>query len=235
MAISLVRSFADEALASGTLNLAVPAAGLARGNLAVLGFLLVRDVGDDLQSVADSAGNGWSLAIKDDDARLRSVYIYYSRLATALTNGQNITITVGPGGNGDMRACCAEFSDIAASPLDQTASQDTVVDVDVSSGLTGTTAQAGEVLIGVHASSNGQTPSWTPTNSFTALDNVILHAVQRFAVQYRIVASIAQYESTGTASGTPNFSNILGTFKEDLTNSASDRLVPHHGVGMGRW
>jgi hypothetical protein len=93
------------------------------------------------------------------------------------------------------------------------------------SGVTGTTIQATEVLYGVHASNTGLGLTWTPGSGWAAITGTNItggkhsHSVDgdELYMQRRAVSATGTYESDGTVSSANNIGSLIVTFKQSAT------------------
>lgn len=155
----------------------------------------------------------------------------YTQIGTDYTNGATINVWKcenGTGGASHTATATAASSDwwwVAFIEISgaAAASQDQLVDFtnDTSSpftsGTTGTTAQANELILAALYSDNySGADSWTWGNSFTELATGIeFGRYGNMAVGYRIVSSTGTYQSSVTTTGSPsNVTTLIVTFKE---------------------
>lgn len=207
MAIAFVKAFYDEDNV-----ITIPAGGIAQGNFLVLGFLH-DDNTNAVTAINDTAGNTYAQAvINDDNAANRHVAIWYAYMTTGLSAGNTITLTQVASHAGCI---VGEFSGITSvTPLDKTQQGDTVSGTSHTTGLTASTAQADELLIGVHGTMAG-TAAFTNTGSWIrdAAMTQTPFGVYRVSMQYQIVSSVGTYESTGTTAGATAYGQVIATFE----------------------
>lgn len=218
MAIAFVK---DATAASDTVT--VPAGGFAAGSLVVMGGIW-DDTSSTVSAINDTAGNTYAAAQTIVGNGI-TITIWYSVLANALSAGNTIVATLA-GNNGVWVA--AEFSGIGDSPLDQapTGTTDTAV-INHTSGTTGTTAVADELLIGLHG---------TPANAtYTATGSFIINEQTNpfgfaMSMQYRIVAATGTYASTCDTDSNKSCNNLIATFKGSVSapTGVSNRYLTRH-------
>ncbi len=163
--------------------------------------------------ITDSNSNSWSNAWVQNGGVGKAAQYY----AESITGGAGHTVTcTRPGGSGVIGLAIGEFSGIAvSSSLDQTASANFNTNVSpYSSGSTGSTAQADELLIGVGAGNTGATPGASIPGLFT--DAVVLpdSSPEGVIASYAIVNATGAYAYAfdyGQASNTERAG--IATFK----------------------
>lgn len=194
-----------------THDFSTPAAGFAAGNLLVVRALIPSD-SITFNTVTDQAGNTYVIdQTQNTGGNVSSVMIARSILATPLTSGQFVRITLSSGAA--LGGHIAEFSGIDTSPLDKKTSNDNGFATTWTSGTTAATTVADELLVAVMCSdaSKRQTPNlnW---NEEADLDMV--SAGRGLVSQYRIVSSTGTYASGGQwASGSDDGPAAIATYK----------------------
>jgi hypothetical protein len=159
--------------------------------------------------------------------------LWYSVLTNALVSGNSVTISLA-GNDGIWIA--QEFSGIASSPLDQAPAGTTdSAATNHTSGTTGTTAQADEVLIGLHGNAGNQ--AYTATGGYTQQPAGGITAFGSFqlAMQYLIVAATGTYASTCTTAAGANSNNLIATFKGSTTPPTVQTLRPDADTTTTGW
>jgi hypothetical protein len=177
-----------------------------------------------LSFVADSTSggtpSGWTLAVTQNQTAYSYVYLYY-KIAGA-SESSHITVSVPSGGPWSLGY--AEFTSIAASPLDTTASaQNQGGSGSIASGTTSGTSQANEVWVcvaGVVQAYYGvpvYVSSWS--GGFTSATGDIFYEYGNpgdtgLNMAYKIVSSTGSASSTATLSSNATHSTgVIATFK----------------------
>lgn len=166
--------------------------GAAVGNLVVVrGIIDINSI--SILSLDDTRGNTWSLDLSDSLDNL--AFIASSVLTTALQVGDNVNVNLD--NSAQFMGIISAFDSIAANPLDQGISFSSSSGSGWTSGLTGTTTQASELLIAVCVGESSGDLS-TPTNGF--IGEISQNSANQFHVltaQYKIVSSVGAYNTTG--------------------------------------
>jgi hypothetical protein len=118
------------------------------------------------------------------------------------------------------------------------------------SGNTATTAQAIEVMYGVHASNTSLGLTWTPGSGWAAITGTGIsggkhsHSVDgdELYVQRKAVSATGAYASDGTVSSANNIGSLIVTFRQDaggaiaLTDAEWHPLEPQtNPLTIARW
>ncbi len=161
-------------------------------------------------SVTDNKGNTYTKAVGliITTASGNGTEIWYSQ---NITGGAGHTVTctrTTPGDGGVVRVHIQEWSNIAVSPLDQTASQ-TNASGTPTSGNTATTTQANEVLIG----SDGSNASDTGAGSGYSNYLNSLPAGHGVSMESQAVSSTGAYAATFTSGAAVTYAACIATFK----------------------
>jgi hypothetical protein len=212
MAIALVQDFQVENAFSDTV-LAVPAGGVAVGNTLILSIAFGSD-GNTVSSVTDTKGNSYSVRqTQAGSGDNRAIVVVSGYMTSALTSSD--TITIDDANSDGCYVNASEFSGLAPSSFDKSASQRVNFDSSHTSGPTSAIAQDEELLLGAHMVASS-TDAWTATDAFSVSQtDTIFGASSRMVTQYKIVAAIAAYASTGTTTGSNTTLNAITTYKAD--------------------
>lgn len=193
--------------------------GAVVGNLVIVRGII--DIGSiTVLSVDDTRGNTWNIDIQVSFDNL--TFIASSVLTTALQPGDNVNVNLD--NSSSYMGIISAFDTIAANPLDQIISFSSVSGTGWTSGLSGTTVQASELLIAVCVGETNGDLS-TPTNGFTGeisqASSIQFHVL---TAQYKIVSSVGAYNATGDWDSPDNtYSAALVTYK---MSSNSTPAVP---------
>jgi hypothetical protein len=196
-AISLVQNIGT-ANGTGTQNIPVTTAVKA-------GDAIIVEVafGGPTCTVADSAGNVYTRDVIGGGRGDGGFIAIFSALhVKAIPAGGHITLTTADG----VIASAQEFSGLAASnALDQTSSA-SGSNANPSSGFTGTTRQANELLIGAIFSVPNP-PTFNMGAGYTALPAVIFQidgqGGQTISPEFQVVTSTGSYQANGTLTASP--------------------------------
>lgn len=185
---------------SAPIILPVPAGGVAFGDVVLLQLAFSPTVPPP--AVVDSKGNPYVIDGIAPSTSM-SVAVYRGTVLTALVLGDLITVLPpGPPGN-FMAASATEFSGLIfpASPVD-TSAIGTGVSPAPTTGPTGPTAQANELLLGaVGTLGTGAPSSFTPGSGYTALGATFVAigpAALQILPEFQIVSATGTYVADGT-------------------------------------
>lgn len=195
----------------------VPASGVAAGNSVIVS--LAMDPASGTVSCIDSASN--SYAVDRDQVNgsgtsgVRAV-ILSTHNVTALASGNTITCTHPSVAARALSA--SEFSGLAVSGTKDQATSATGQSTSPSSGNTGPTTQAAELLIGAIGVEGPSGDTFTPGASYTtigrggttggnAATNITINP------EYRIVSTTGAYAATGTMSNSRKWAAAIVTYK----------------------
>ena len=172
-------------------------------------------------TVADSAGNTYTNNADITDSSSTRTLVFSAPVTTALTTSNSITVSFT---HSVQYINVSNFSVsglLTASPVDKT-STSTGTSTSVSSGTTGTTTQASELLIGalgIDFSGNG-TATLTPGSGYAALPANAISGSWGIYPEYEIVSSTGAYSATGTMSGNVNdWAAAIVTYKAAASSS----------------
>jgi hypothetical protein len=229
MAISLVnQATASSKTSSTTLTITVPTGGFPAGSTLIVNVAVLSNL-VSVSSITDAAGNSY---VKDDYQGMSDVghvEIWRSSNISALAATSTITITF----TGSVTAKVANVSCwnglVSTTPLDK---EESIfgTGTNIDSGLTETTTQADELVIGP-AGVNGPTgDTFTPASGLTALtrvgtsggsatSNITLNSL------YKIVTATGQYNIAGTNSASRNWAAIVVTYKAALPRGRSSGYI----------
>jgi hypothetical protein len=173
-----------------------------------------------------STPSGWSVAVGQVNVGpsppAGAVYIFYIANASSKSGSQSFTTS-----SFNHLLVLAEYSGIATStPLDQTAfAINTETDTTLTTGTTGTTTQADELIVGGVAQSSAMGGSLTsPTNSFTLVDTASSVGATVAFVQ-RIVSSTGTFETSVSSADTGSRSGGLATFKAAASSTTYNETM----------
>jgi hypothetical protein len=229
MAISLVnQATASSKTSSTTLTITVPTGGFPAGSTLII-LVVVDKTSVFVSDITDAGNNSYvldeSMSLGQDTG---AVYVYRSSNINALSDASTITITF----NTSVTAKAANVScwnGLSGTPLDRYyLASGTGTDID--SGLTLTTTQADELVIGPAAVKGPTGDTFTPASGLTALNrvgtsggsatsNVTLNSL------YKIVSAIGQYNIAGTNSTSRNWAAIVVTYKAALPRGRSSGYI----------
>jgi hypothetical protein len=159
-------------------------------------------------SVKDSAGNTYKVDTRKDNGTTTGTTsaVASSRLTNPLPAGSTITVTVS---SSVTYRLASAYAYSGLSSADQTAAG-TGSSTSPSSGPTGTTTAANEVVFGATVYGSG-TATHTAGSGMTELDE--LHAgTKSLAVDARIVNSTAAYSDSGTLSSSAVWTDSVATY-----------------------
>ncbi len=215
MAIAFVKEVGSvDGNANTTLVYTIPTAGVAAGNTLLIGVVYEGDSTTFLSSVVDSKSNSYTIDRQRDTGSggTLSIAVVRGYMTTALVNGDTVTLNT-PGFSNLGGAFC-EFSGLGSSSVfDTDNGQYTGYGTSHTSGNI-TTAEANELLFGVHAYSSDGT-SWAAGGSSTLIaDRNYPTPVRRMATQYRIVSSTGTYDSAGTTATSARTMAEVASYKE---------------------
>jgi hypothetical protein len=164
-------------------------------------------------TVSDNNGSTVTQAVTDeqDDGSNQLTRIYYTENIAGRAGHQ--VSWASAGGNTYVILTVIEYSGVATtSSLDQTTGQHQLSASSYSSGATGSTTQADELLLGVHHVNDTST-TWTPDSGWGTVVRQTDGSFHQHQVQERLVSSTGTYASSGTASGTISTVGVIATFK----------------------
>lgn len=144
----------------------------------------------------------------------------HTRYTISGSSGAN-TVTWNLSGTSTGHIVMMEFSGIAASPLDQVDTPATGTGSPETSGTTGTTVQADELIVGVLGL--GSAATITQGASFTG--QVVSTGDERASMEYKIVSSTGTYNADWTSTGSPAWVATVETFKAAAVSSAARRRI----------
>ena len=147
--------------------------------------------------------------------------VFSAPVATALTTSSKITVTFGTSTTDKAVSVCYVSGLASASYQDKSATA-TGSSASPSSGATGTTTQASELLIGAIGGSLGF-QSFTAGSGFTAL-TVATVGTNNIQIdpEYEIVSATNTYSATGTYSyGTPAWAAAIVTYKASVITTTT--------------
>lgn len=172
--------------------------------------------GATFSTITDSKSNAWTLV----DVQGTFVYGADTRVYECVggTGGAAHTITATIGAIEFLTAYFVEIlGATTSSPRDQTVTWNDDVATPFTSGISGTTSQANELVL---AFANTNTPSGTETitwgNSFLPVDNDGNSSFVTAAVGYKIVASTGTQQSSFTSSVATEAATLILTIKEAI-------------------
>lgn len=234
--ITLVKTITNSSKTTGTsIALTIPAGGIAAGNSIIVSFAM--DPATGTVSCTDTASNTYAndrdVVNGSGTSGVRAV-ILSAHNVTALLSGNTITCTHPSVGARALGA--AEFSGLAVSGAkDQTTSavgQSTTP----SSGNTGTTTQAVELLIGAIGVEGPSGDSFFPGASYTtigrggttggnAATNITINP------EYRIVTATDAYAATGTLGNSRKWAAAIVTYKAKPPPAINNLAPPSGPIG----
>jgi hypothetical protein len=200
------------------LSVAVPAAGVAAGNTLIVTFAM--DPASGTVSCGDSQGNVYAadadVTNGAADAGVRTV-VFSATVGTPLGPGDSITVTHP---TATARAASAsEFTGVASTgALDRTtvATGDSAAP---SSGYTGATRQAAELLIGAIGIESDQVDSFAVGGTFTALAPGVSGSgaspASNVSVRpaFRVVSTIGSYAAAGSINPSRRWAAAIATYR----------------------
>lgn len=218
-----------QSASAGTLPLTVATAPGA-------GSLVVARVGcfdatSSLSSITDGKGNTWFIAINTSSGSRRPAIAYTMQDVAKLTTADAITFHWAAAIS-FAAIIIDEFTGIAASPLDQTATG-TATLTSRSGGTTSATTQAAELVIGAFELGNTES-SLTPGAGYSAFATSFLAQSTNVSIsgEYKIVAATGTQNPTATGGTSGSSNGVAATFKADLTVPARSRIVIPTGAVM---
>jgi len=170
--ITLVRNFANSSKTTGTsIAVTVPAGGVAAGNSIIVSFGM--DPVTGTVSCTDTASNSYAVdgdVINGSSGSGVRTVIFSAHNVSALVSGNSITCTHPSVAARALSA--SELSGLLASGTKDQASSASGQSTSPSSGNTGTTTQASELLIGAIGVEGPSGDSFTPGSSYTTTGRV---------------------------------------------------------------
>ena len=170
-----------------------------------------------ITAVVDSKGNTWQIDKTDTTEAGISASVASAKITSALVDGDTITATIG-GSGGAGSAYVDEWSGLHATTwLDKTVGTGAPAALAADSGLTATTADANELIIGVIAHVSTVTswavettsPAWTERTPL-----VTTGTVRTNRPLDKIVSATGQYASKGTwTTNSRDWSAVVATYK----------------------
>lgn len=210
MAIVYTGQKAKGSAAGGTsIAITAPAGGFAAGSTLVFGFGCA-DASFDVTSIADTHGNSYTVltgtrVVLGGTASVMA----YGTLTNAIPAGDVITATItNTGGAGQV----AEFTGVQSAGFDVSQKATIAFDTVFSSGATGVTNQADELVVGLNYS-NTSTVTFTPTGGYSEIDDSSFFSAWSQQLQYLVVSSAGAQTSTATASAATAGLASVATFK----------------------
>jgi hypothetical protein len=194
---------------NSSITISVPAAGVATGD----SIIVAVTAGTFAGPVTCSDAKSNSYTIDADVTGAGRLLICSAHNVTALASGDTITATY-PGFSGLTTASANQFSGISAiTPVDQVSTA-TGNSATPSSGFTGTTTQANELLFGAIA--HNSTPTFTPGSGYILIGQVIGGSgsgQKTLSPEYQIVSTTGTYAATGTLSSAQQWRAAIVTYK----------------------
>jgi hypothetical protein len=196
-----------------------------------------------ISSITDPRGNTWTQAGVAQNGTNFNTQIWWARVATVYQAADSLTLNSSATSN--LAAVVDEFSGLpATSAFDQSAGAvDTIgTDTAFDTGLTATTSQADELLIGALGRGANDTPTITPETlspAWQALGTAISTGTIRHVYgHYRVVSSAGTYKYAGTMSISNFDAEVIVTFKAaaavggaNLTRTPSDTVTSSDALG----
>ncbi|HPE58439.1 MAG TPA: metallophosphoesterase, partial [Bacteroidales bacterium] len=214
-----------------TLEIPVGSAGVNAGNTIIVGFASRGAQTYNEPIVTDSQGNTYHLASVAVTYSHGRSYIFYAHVDKALVDGNTITITTSSVPS--RVAVASVFSGLAAiEPLDQAhgypvlGDQETAQGNDISSGPTGITVQANELIIGMigtEEATDAGVGTWL--NEFVTGPQIKTSGASyewRVSMGYKIVTSTGQFTAAKTVTNNPYWAASIATFKTTDVLSSDD-------------
>jgi len=231
---------------NSSITVNVPSAGVAAGDSLVV-TLQAGDVAGAIDC-SDPANGAYGLDVVSNAGSPR-VAILSKHNVAALSFNAAITCTY-PSFDGASTVGVYQFTGLEpVASLDQIAQNEGPLSGPASSGLTGTTAQASELVFGFAWLANGfPTQSWSPaTSGGNPLENPYSpsfsfpSAIGSQVPMYRFVSAIRQYEANGTANGVGAWKAQVATYRvapdlcanvncNDNNLCTADSCDPHTGL-----
>jgi hypothetical protein len=216
---------------TNTLQVTVPAGGVAVGHFLVLG-IASSGTGTPTWSVTDNRSNTWTSNLKDEITTTGNTGAMVTCVVgTTLQAGDIITLTSTTGTVDRIAACIEEFDDVITG-IDTSSSNDNG-GVTASSLTSGnfTTTQNDELLIGVlNMVSIGRvftaTSPWTPGTKIATSSGSGDRAV---VVVWQTVSSTGTYAATGTFNSSALYSFLGAGFKITAAGSRTGKAKVWNG------
>jgi hypothetical protein len=212
-AIAFVRAGGNANTAStvSTLAVTVPAAGHAAGNILFVAIGTGQATVATPSSVTDSKLNTYT--IDNTTVATVAVTIARSTLTTPLVSGDTITAHWAATA-ALLTMDTAEFSGVAASPLDQAVANTGTASTTLDGGTTLTLAQAIEVAFGAFMAV-GSTGGSTAGAGWTKLNDITVGTAPNrgFVWEYQVTNSTAAIDSTATIVTAHSYSGLTTTYK----------------------
>lgn len=184
-------------------------------------------------AISDDSGNTGTAAVSAINGTTRQVVLGYLPVAVALASGAHITLD-GDATRGEWAFKAFEWSGLADSPGDQTASNGASTGVAMTAGTTGTLAQASEVVFAAFAVGPGETLSVTSGSGFT-LAGTALSGVgaghHQLGHYYQIVSATTAVTGAGTQNSTGAYAGATMTLKA----AAVQTLLPTSDTTTTSW
>jgi len=197
-------------MTSGTSFADVLSSGPTAGNDLVLTLSTFGGSTVPTISSITEANVAWSVqkAFHPTSGNSNDAEIWLGVVSAGASSTITISLTIAPSFGAVSNVC--EYSGLASSPLDQTASN-SGVSSDGDTGTTGVTSQATELWIGTIAGVNTIS---SPTNGFTLIDGVANNPANVANGYFQKIVSSTGQANTGTSSSIGNFwTGVIATFK----------------------
>ena len=177
-----------------------------------------------LTSVTDSRGNSYAIdrpTVSNGSGAFGGVAIASTRITTALQSGDTITAIFAASASATRAIAAADFSGVLTqSPwLDATASA-IGHNNSPSSGASGATQAAPELVIGAYGDTGTSATTFTPTSPFQSAGSSV-GTLASLRLTYKIVATTGAQTASGTYSGrvSPYWAVTLATYKPAPTDT----------------
>jgi hypothetical protein len=177
------------------------------------GSLLVVNAGRKTSTITitDSSSQTYTLINRLTDGNDNNYFFYKSNSAAGVTS---VTITCSTGTD-HLILIVSEYSGLTTTPLDKSAGVDNNATTSWSSGLTATTTQASELLIGTAMATQHAATTFVAGSGYLGVNSVTNNTTGANMVAFmeeRYVNAIGTYAATGTNSANDNIIANIGTF-----------------------
>lgn len=220
------------ASAGNVITLVVPTGGIAAGELIIVaGGRAFATAEGSIASVTDTQGNTYTVDEIESTGTAFCLSVASCIVGTALNAGDTLTVTF----NGTGTQLCAHGhvfhsdSGWVAPPLDLTADAGGT-STSPSSGATGTTSQADELVFG--AFDWVLVNSWGETGSgFTGLSGSQASGDRKIENEYKVVSATGAQTADGALSASAAWNAIVATYKIAATTEAHSGSSSVRGGG----
>jgi hypothetical protein len=225
MAITLIQSVSKAAGAGNTSTLAF-GSPVTAGSLIVVH--LAQAAAAPTFSASDNVNGAHHLDVTNTISTIAGAILSFTNAGAGAT-----TVTFNSSAIAQFRCIIEEWGGIATSnALDQTASNAAAVNSGPTSGLTGTTSQTNELVLGSYAGANGAT-TFTPGTGYSV--DINLNSAKLVA-EYQVVSAVGLQIANASLNSADTWSMCCATYK-GIGGVSGPALQNENGaasvIGMG--